>query len=305
MMKISSCTGNLIKDIPSAQKWFPVFREAGFDALDLSLFMANFSHADVYAHRPSAYFNLPTEQRRAMTVEIARIARENGLQIGQTHAPFPSQILTGDEEWNRVIDSAVEKSIEATAWLDCPYIVIHPVFTAFSKNHTTEDQYRINREFYGRFIPVLKCCGVTACLENMWFSKNGKIYAACCTDFREVNRLIRDLNEMAGAECFAFCLDTGHATLCSQDLSVAIRTLGSNIRTLHLHDVHPNDDSHTAPYFGVADWDEILTSLQEIGYSGTLNFEAAETWEKRPEALTPSFIRLLGDCGKYFRDTYF
>ena len=305
-MLISCSTGNLIYNGETAVKNFPLFKKAGFNAVDLSIdAILNIISGGFYTMKKSELFCKSTEELFAYFKEIKDAAKENGVIFGQAHAPFPSRIVGGDEAFNDYILSVIIKSIEITGYLDCPYIVIHPVFAKYDKWLDREEEYKINIEFYKQLIPHLKKCGVKACLENMWVSNKDKIYAAACTDFDEVVKYIDELNGIAGEELFGFCLDTGHVTLTSGNMRYAIRTLGKKIKVLHLHDVDGVKDSHTLPFLGVSDWDLILRELADVGYEGTLNFEALRWWNNFPKELYSSALCMLGSVGNYFKEKYF
>jgi sugar phosphate isomerase/epimerase len=56
---------------------------------------------------------------------------------------------------------------------------------------------------------------------------------------------------------------------------------------------------------GAVDWDLIMDELSANNYSGTLNFEAANSWLMFPEALWGDAVKMLGAICKYFVDKYF
>ena len=108
-----------------------------------------------------------------------------------------------------------------------------------------------------------------------------------CADASEAIRYIDTLNEEAGEEIFAFCLDTGHANLLSKNLYQYIPSLGDRLILLHLN--------------GNTGWDEFLRALKEIGYKGDLNFETHKGIKNLPEEVRQDGIRLISSIGRYFR----
>lgn len=306
-MIYSTSTANLITNTETAQMNFPLLKEAGFDAVDLNIDVVfNRTGGAAYSvPKHSTLFDLPEEEVIEYFKGIKEAAEANGIKIAQTHAPFPSYRVGKEEDFNDYLTEVIRKSIAVNGYLGCPYIVIHPVVPDYGNTFTKEEIYRMNVDFYARFIPELKKHGVTACLESMWVKNKTKIYAAPCNDFEEVNRYIDELNGMAGEELFGFCLDTGHVVITSGNLREAIRTVGKNIKVLHLHDVDGVNDNHTMPYVGITDWDMIMTELKNIGYEGTLNFEAGNAWLMFPEPLRPDAIKMLGRIGNYFAEKYF
>lgn len=190
--------------------------------------------------------------------------------------------------------------------MNCPYIVIHPRNFPLYSNVDKEDVFKANIEFYSEFAKTLKENNVVACLENMWIRNKGVIVHAPCNDYDEVNRYIETLNGIAGAKCFGFCLDTGHSVLTGTNIRYAVKTLGKNLKVLHLHEVDGNQDNHTIPFtLGTVDWEFIMCALRDYGYEGILNFEAVNAWRIFPSELTDSVIKFLGSIGRYFFDKYF
>lgn len=309
-MLYSLQTSELVYNGETARKNFPLYKNAGFGAVDFGIsevFTKN--GGNIWQQKKCPLFDLPEEEMLEFFKEIKDAAEENGIVFGQTHAPFSSQIVGRSEEhiieYNKYLMEVIKKSIRITGYLECPYIVIHPVFGHYDTWMDKEEEYKLNIEFYSSFIPELKKYGVKACLESMWVSNKNKIYAAACNNFDEVARYIDELNGIAGEELFGFCLDTGHITLTSGNMRYAIRHLGNKIKVLHLHDVDGVNDSHTMPFIGLSDWELIMKELKAAGYSGTLNFEAANWWRTFPKELYPSAFKMIGDVGKYFVETYF
>ena len=95
-MLLSSQTSRLMKTAEEAKKYAPVFREAGFSALDYN-FDVFFSGAAIPGTKRFELLDRPHEEYLAYFTEIADIARENGLVIGQTHAHFSTLIAAGNK----------------------------------------------------------------------------------------------------------------------------------------------------------------------------------------------------------------
>ena len=305
-MILSAVTGHLVHDGESARKNLPLYKKAGFDAIDYSFFSIH-KNADIYDKKTyNEVFDLPHDEMLAFFKQIRDVLQECDMRVGQTHAPFPSKVLSeGFDDANEYTRTVIEKCIEVTAFLGCRYIIVHPIFKKYDSNSSYETEFEDNIKFYSNFIPTLKKFGVVMCLENMWVRYKGKIYSAVCGDFEEVNRYIDTLNAIAGEELFGFCYDSGHSTICSADPCRAIKTLGKNIKAVHLHEVDGVNDSHTIPFFGVTDWERLLKALSDIGYSGTLNFETYKVWDFMPKEVLPETLALLGSIGRYFVKKYF
>lgn len=308
-MIYSVSTANLIVDKKSAEENFPLLKEAGFGAIDLNFDTVFGKTGGNLWKNPfvkSSFYEQGEDEFYACLDGIKAAADKNGIKIGQCHAPFPSYRFDAENNVNDYIFEIIKKTIVAAGHLGCPYIVIHPANFPYGSTAKKEEVFDFNLKFYAGFIDELKKHNVVCCLENMWVSYNKKILESTCNDYEEVNRYIEELNKMAGAECFAFCLDTGHAVLTSANVRHAIETLGKNLKVLHLHEVNGVEDNHTMPFsLGAVDWDYIMCALRDCGYEGTLNFEAANAWLKLPEELWADGVKMLGAIGNYFCKKYF
>ncbi len=308
-MIYSVSTANLIIDKISAEENFPLLKEAGFGAIDLNfdtIFGKTGGNLWKNPIAKSEFYELDDKAFYEYLDGIKSAMEKNGIKIGQCHAPFPSYIFGAEQQVNDYIVRIIKRTIEAAGYLNCPYIVIHPANFPYGAENTKEEVFDFNVDFYAQFINELKKYNVVCCLENMWVQYKNKIMESTCNDYEEVNKYIEVLNGKAGGEYFAFCLDTGHAVLTSANIRFAIRTLGKNLKVVHLHEVDGIKDNHTMPFtLGAVDWDLIMSELKANGYSGTLNFEAFNSWLMFPEELWPSAIKMLGAIEKYFTDKYF
>lgn len=308
-MIYSVSTANLIIDKETAQQNFPILKQAGFSAIDLNfdtIFDITGGNVRRKPFVKSSFYELEQEDFFAHLEGIKSAAEKNNIKIGQCHAPFPTYCFDADDQTNEYIKNVIKKSIAAASYLNCPYIVIHPINYPYGSVITKKEVFNRNIDFYEQFIDDLKKYNVVCCLENMWKQYNNKIMQSTCNDYTEVNEYISELNNRAGGEYFAFCLDTGHAVLTSENIRFAVETLGKNLKAIHLHEVDGIKDNHTMPFtLGAVDWDYIMCALRDYGYEGTLNFEAANSWLMFPKELWPQAVKMLGAIGRYFCDKYF
>ena len=87
---------------------------------------------------------------------------------------------------------------------------------------------------------------------------------------------ILDFVKLVNDDNFKICLDTGHvATFSELSVAKAVRDLGNEIRTFHIHDSVPDRDLHLLPCFGTTDWIDFSKALKEINYKGALSLETA------------------------------
>ena len=165
-------------------------------------------------------------------------------------------------------------------------------------------------EMYGRMAPAAIKHGVKICLENLFGTFHGHVVGGTCSAPEEAVKYVDTLNERAGAECFGFCLDTGHANLVGADIRKFINMLGHRLTCLHIHDNNGVEDVHQLPYtqthnWGVytyLDWEGFINGLRDINYQGSLCFETFRVLELCPKPVWPEMMRTITAMGRYFVD---
>lgn len=260
-MKICYQTSNLFGrfDWDTAVRWLS---EAGFDALDYSMFTPNC---------------LPHENDdpEKHAEKVLPIVQKYGLHFHQAHAPFPSNI-PGNEEYNRRTLAGIRKSLEVAGFLGVSQVVVHPFKTPAGESR--EAVKEANARFYGSLAETAQKAGVRVAVENVWdwndYSKvDRKMIPIGCADAEEMAELIDRL----GTELFTVCLDIGHCGLVGFRAEDAIRTLGhKRLGALHVHDNDGRSDLHCLPYtVGCCiDWQAVTDALGAIDYAGYFTLEA-------------------------------
>ena len=193
----------------------------------------------------------------------------------------------------------LKKTIMGCDYINCRNLIIHPFFLRYEEHVDPETEWKTNIERYSALIPEAKKYGVTICLENI-SSCNGKIMAACCSDITTACRYVDTLNEIAGQECFGFCLDTGHLLLLGLNVKNAMVQLGDRIKAFHVHDNNGMNDLHVAPYMGIQDWDIFVEGLKAIKYDKTMSFETFNAMNKVDKELCPDMLRFIAKTGRIF-----
>ena len=298
MRKISVQTGGIF-DLYGVEEGMRQIGRAGFDCVDLGL-SAYLPGRKIHKGQTEGEFTLPEKEFIHQVIEPIRDAGvKYGVGFGQAHAPYSSW-TPFSEEMNEFLMRAFELCLTACQELECPCLVIHPVCMHYECRLDPDREHALNMERYARLIPAAKRTGVKILLENMFTSYHEKIIEASCADMHEACGYIDDLNAIAGEEVFGFCYDSGHAALLGKDQGIALHTLGSRLLALHLHDNDGVHDHHRFPYYGVVDWEMLIRSLREIGYTGTINFETAGELEAHDPALVPKLLELLAETGRLF-----
>lgn len=301
MFKISVQTGNL-DYMYGVEEAYRMIAEAGFDAVD-----ANVDHLQSYAHilekkLDPAFAPGNTEAEMLEYFKPYKdSAKKYGLENYQAHAPFPSlHTRENDPEWNDQLIEILKKTIVGCDYIDCRNLIVHPFFMDYDHRLSREEEWERNIDSYLRLAKTAIEHDVTIHLENMFTGRKGKLYAACCNNSLEAARYIDALNEAAGKKCFAFCLDTGHALIASQDIRQFIRDLGDRVSCFHVHDNDGMNDLHLAPYWGKLDWEAFVDGLAEIGFNKTLSFETCGVCNQVDKELLPETLKYIAACGRLF-----
>lgn len=245
-----------------------VMAEAGFDALDYSMFDLK---------REDNPLNHDAWRERMQSFRA--IAEENGICFNQTHAPFPS-FKEGDEEYNEATFPQLVRAIEVTAILGADYVVMHP-------QPTGGNDLEKNVAFFSRLAPYCKQFGVKIAIENLI----GEAY------FAKPEQLGALIDALDG-DCFTGLLDIGHASINGVGAPQFIRDFGGRLSALHVHDNDTMHDLHNLPYTKGLDWDAITTALAESDYKGDFTFEAGFFIRQFPKEVAKEAYRLMAAVGK-------
>lgn len=242
--------------IVGEEKAIELIAKAGFSAWDFSMFrMCDYEWATGKV-LPSEH-PLAGNEPIAFAKKLKQVGLDNGIVCNQSHAPFPSCCAQ--------IRSKLKTAIECTAEAGGSICVIHP-----DNDKTAEE----NAEMYFELLPFAKSCNVKIATENMWNWNNSRNHAsfAACSSHEDFLKHINAVND----EFFVACLDIGHAEMFGLNTSAVqmIKTLGSKLQALHLHDNDLLHDSHQIPFSMQIDFNAVASALKQIGYGGYFTLEA-------------------------------
>ena len=263
---------------------------AGFSACDYSLALIDKSDSPLYG-----------ENYVSVAEGIRKDIENGGLKITQTHAPFgfsQNQWDTPHLFTDTVLPTLV-KSIEITAIMGAPIVVVHPIHHMEYRGHE-EEIFKKNMGFYRTLIPYAKEYGVKIAVENMWQKdklRNMNSFDTCGTS-SEFIRYVDTLD----SEHIVACLDVGHVELPdgSETVQDIIYALGHDrLKALHIHDNDYKGDQHLLPYFGKLNWAEITKALGEIDYNGDFTYEVNNyMFINVCDALAQDAVNYMGTVGK-------
>jgi sugar phosphate isomerase/epimerase len=215
--------------------------------------------------------------------EFGEYARSKGINLEQGHLILWGDITHPDHR------EIYEKWIELYGSIGIQKAVIHP------GGGYLREQGASQTEVFARQAAVLKGLAkkaglqnLTLCIENM----------ATHEDSAEA---LLALIKAAGENHLAICLDTGHLNLAEKkDQNHFIIKAGKKLKALHIADNDCSYDQHLIPFSrGTVDWRVIMTSLNKIGYEGTLNFEIPGDSIHCPLELKDEKLKFVKRTGEY------
>ena len=288
MKKISTEYLSIMDMAGSEERALYDIARAGFDAWDLTMSrcMARYNYKEgccVPVDHPLAGPDYMKFIKR-----MRRISADNGLECNQTHAPFPVKAPE--------IRALLCRALECSAEIGAKYCIIHP-----DNDKSAEE----NAEMYFELLPYAKDFGVKIATENMWnWDKiNGHAATAACSHHDDFLAHVKAVND----PYLVACVDVGHAEMYGLNTSAAqmIRTLGSHVQALHLHDVDLLNDNHYVPFSLKIDYDPIIRALKEVDYQGEMTLEACYYLKKEytPENYFEG-VRKMADAAKRLAQMY-
>lgn len=275
-MKISTDNGtvrNILGDLNALR----MIAEAGFDGIDYTF----------YGIDPG--FNvlaLPQEERYAMAMRLRELADKYGIAFPQSHAPNAYQYGESKEEKHY---QDVIRSLEFSAWLGCPQIVIHTLKFPRSK-YSEQQSDELNREFMRGFLPLAEKLDISIGVENLF---QYDVKRQCFTGEHETPEKMNAFVDSLESPRFLVCCDLGHAAITGVEPERFIAGMDAKRMTmLHVHDTDYLEDSHTIPYLGKHDWDAVTDALAAMNFQGYMNLEVLHFYERFPVGLLPEALRM-------------
>lgn len=255
--------------------------DAGFPALDLSLFDYDFVMADDY---------------KETAKKLKSLVDSRGVIFNQAHAPFGG----GYEKYTTQTIPNFPRVIEFAGLVGVKTLVVHPLQRGRYYGQE-EELYELNMKFYSSLAPYAKAAGVKIGIENMWHNHpiSGCIVDDTCANPHELARYYDSLND---PEAFTVCLDIGHVALCNREPEDAIKIIGHDrLGAIHAHDVDYVNDLHTLPGLGKINFDAVCRALADIDYTGDFTLETKFT-KNYPTEFMPTVVKFMADTARFYVD---
>jgi sugar phosphate isomerase/epimerase len=284
-MLLSTQTSNIFSAF-GAEEGIRVLKEAGYDALDASLFtMSTTPQSPLYGDGWKEY-----------TEELKRLSEKENMPFNQSHVPFVFNWKNPNEFEERFMPLNI-RGLIVSCILGVKTAIVHPYHYGEYFGHE-EEIFERNMKFYRDLLPYAKEYGVKIAIENMWRNEPKRKYIcpSACGTAKDLARYIDTLDD----DTFVACLDLGHCGLVGEEAQDAIRILGHDrLKALHVHDNNYREDTHTLPMMSMMEWDEICKALADIKYDGDFTFEADAFLRYVPKDFKPTACKFMADTGRY------
>lgn len=283
-MRISTQTDAVFKHF-GIDEGVKIFKEAGFDAIDFSMFYMN--------AREDCELNRMSEDE--LVSKLLDASAKYSLPFNQAHAPFPSYRF-GDDQYNDFVYEKVSLAVRIAGKIGADQIIVHP--TACPDG---VDQKQFNIDFYNSLKPLCEEFGTKIALENMFArdKRRNVMVSNVCSYGEELAEYFDALDP----RYFTVCLDIGHSGLVGDDAPHAIRVLGHDrLTALHVHDNDYVEDYHMMPFTFDLDWNEIAKALHDINYSGDVTLEDDGFINRLPKRALINGVRVSADLAAELRD---
>jgi len=266
------------------KKAFELIKQAGFDAVDFSLF-------EMDATKDTGIF---ADDYLEQAVQTKCLLDQNGLVCNQAHAPFSFRY--GDEmncTNQHYLD--IVRSMEYASIIGAKHIVIHSIKVPapFGADGFGSEQWlAYNHSFFDSLKPYSKEFGIKIALENQRYSVS-------------VPYMMNDLLHRLNDPQFVVCVDVGHAVLgrVPPEDYISCITPGM-IHGLHLHDNHGALDEHLLPGLGTLAWEKIFEALAKAKYVGDFTLEVPFFLEQFDPEVTPEALAFAGAVGHSYKRRY-
>lgn len=220
---------------------------------------------------------------------------ENDARCVIAHEPCFFKFELTDEQ--REIQ---RRMVEVSAIMGIEQIVMHPIDEDGSEDAAHMKRlFDGNYEYFSRHGELLEKYNVGMAIETL--TNVFKLhYNGLRRQFGDNPYDLIELVDKIDSKHIGLCLDVGHVnTVGLFHIGDTVRAMGKRLKALHLHDNDGILDQHYLPYMGTIDWTDFMHALREIGYEGYFTYEADKIPMMYPEALRPSWLRLMHDIAEY------
>jgi sugar phosphate isomerase/epimerase len=267
-----SCKTNDRDSDPAAvEKWILgtslSIREEFSPEAFIQLKEAGIDYAELGLRAPQFYGD--TSEREEFCRVIKEAASQAEVTIWSIHIPYGKawDISDPSETVRQEVIKRHQKLFEIFAILQPKKSVIHP---SYEPNPPEEREARFEacRKSLAILAPEAESYGVELVIENLPRTCLGN-------SSEEILWLLE------GMESLGVCCDVNHLLI--ETPQEFIQKVGSKITTLHISDYDGIDEKHWPLGKGIIEWNLVLESLLQAGYSGPFLLEYGDSPENKAE----------------------
>ena len=203
---------------------------------------------------------------RAVLYAAAKRIKEKNIAIPLCHLSFympdPKDALLMARYSRELM-----RGIDAASLMGIPLAVVHPI-AWYSSEVKYGDWVRANMAFLTPIVKYAEEKGIKICIENMPSEKEAPenhLYGSCALN-------ISSLASKLGA---GICWDVGHANISGYKQSEQMKILDGKLDVLHVHDNDGKTDSHSVPFTGTVDWEDVAFGMRCCHFEGILDVEVS------------------------------
>lgn len=233
--------------------------------------------------------------------EIGIRASQLGVQFVQAHSSlynFCDSTLSKQEHSR--LNELMERSIEGASILGIPWIVVHPE-TDYWSNYPYKDSKEKNIAFYSNKLQYANSLNVGLSFENMW-DLNITPKRRYCVTGEELKELVALLN--AKHNNISICCDVEHLALMGGNFEQEIKTYGNYLKTVHISDYQSIENDHILPFHGKINWNDCMTALKKVNYTGNLTYEIHNYCKDIPDELAVQALKYSIDVGEHLIELF-
>ena len=215
--------------------------------------------------KPEPYLEMLDYLNRAK--EISAEAKSCGVNISSIHLPFsPFTLLDPADRDKEVRKSLIDLQtglLNAAGDAGVKFAVIHPSGEPYREEERAE-RLEIAAETIGILTENAKKAGMVLALENL-------PRTCLCRTSDEMLYFLDRIPDLR------VVFDTNHSL--TELNPHYIRAVGGKIVTLHVSDYDFIDERHLLPGAGKIDWEELISTLEEVNYQGRFLYETSHPYE--------------------------
>lgn len=240
-------------------------------------------------------FHEQPEQITNLVGKFVEKCRNSGVEISM--ALMPSFSLENQEKNIKVLYSLLKECMLACSKYGIRRVVVCPLEADWETNSMFLNQVLIWARSYNLHILLKNCCRFFC----------GHYVRGVCSDAREANEWITQLNEVAGEERFGFCMDMGTCNVCGQNMYEFAAALEDEIEAVLVKENNGEEPGAMLPFSCIArhtgrtDWLNFFRGLRKIHFDGVLILDVHDSIRVTPLQLRGGLLQYIKTVGDYLK----